>query len=68
MNTDKNADKGIEISSTDRSMKEGETPSKPVRTNDVVIGSVQSLDEEDFGRNKINNAAKKGIYLPDNFK
>lgn len=26
------------------------------------------MDEEDFGRNKINNAAKKGIYLPDNFK
>lgn len=28
---------------------------------------MQSLDEEDLGRHKI-NTAKKGIYLPDNFK
>ncbi len=32
-----------------------------------MVGSVQSLDEEDLGRHKI-NTAKKGIYLPDNFK
>ncbi len=32
-----------------------------------MIGSVQSLDEEDLGRHKI-NTAKKGTYLPDNFK
>jgi len=38
-----------------------------VGSEDVVIDSVQSLDEEDFGRHKI-NTAKRGIYLPDNFK
>jgi len=62
-----NAEKGIEIASTERNVSEGDTPKKPVGPDDVVISSVQSLDEEDLGRHKI-NAAKKGIYLPDNFK
>lgn len=56
--------------STERSDKET-TPDpatkKPVDTEDERVDSLDIIDSQDFGRNKV-NANKKGIYLAENFR